>query len=85
MEAIASWLDRLNSDGWIPREQILGEEARSSEKRGGSLIAPQAWIALSTHASLRSACCYLRQQMGGMPLTTMKHVMRYMHRVTSDM
>ncbi|GBG60662.1 hypothetical protein CBR_g11887 [Chara braunii] len=28
MDAMASWLDLMNVDGWIPREQILGEEAR---------------------------------------------------------
>ena len=27
-EIIAHWLDLLNIDGWIPREQILGDEAR---------------------------------------------------------
>jgi len=27
-EIIAHWFDLLNIDGWIPREQILGEEAR---------------------------------------------------------
>uniref|UniRef100_A0A7I4A5H3 Mannosyl-oligosaccharide glucosidase n=1 Tax=Physcomitrium patens TaxID=3218 RepID=A0A7I4A5H3_PHYPA len=28
-EIIAHWFDLLNIDGWIPREQILGDEARS--------------------------------------------------------
>ena len=28
-EVIGHWLDLLNIDGWIPREQILGEEARA--------------------------------------------------------
>ena len=28
-DVIAHWLDLMNVDGWIPREQILGEEARS--------------------------------------------------------
>lgn len=27
MDIIGHWLDLLNSDGWIPREQILGAEA----------------------------------------------------------
>ncbi|XP_053921994.1 mannosyl-oligosaccharide glucosidase isoform X3 [Cuculus canorus] len=28
-EVLAHWLDLMNADGWIPREQILGEEARA--------------------------------------------------------
>ncbi|NXN93795.1 MOGS glucosidase, partial [Rhinopomastus cyanomelas] len=28
-EVLAHWLDLLTADGWIPREQILGEEART--------------------------------------------------------
>lgn len=28
-EAIAHWIDLMNMEGWIPREQILGDEARS--------------------------------------------------------
>ncbi|XP_004065937.1 mannosyl-oligosaccharide glucosidase [Oryzias latipes] len=28
-EAIAHWIDLMNIEGWIPREQILGDEARS--------------------------------------------------------
>ncbi|NXU55680.1 MOGS glucosidase, partial [Turnix velox] len=28
-EVIAHWLDLMNAEGWIPREQILGEEARA--------------------------------------------------------
>ena len=29
MDIVAHWLDLMNVDGWIPREQILGEEARA--------------------------------------------------------
>ena len=29
LDAICHWLDLLNQDGWIPREQILDDEARS--------------------------------------------------------
>ncbi|CAG5928549.1 unnamed protein product [Menidia menidia] len=28
-ESIAHWIDLMNVEGWIPREQILGDEARS--------------------------------------------------------
>ncbi|KAF3852368.1 hypothetical protein F7725_005723 [Dissostichus mawsoni] len=28
-ESIAHWIDLINMEGWIPREQILGDEARS--------------------------------------------------------
>ncbi|KAM6132367.1 mannosyl-oligosaccharide glucosidase [Pterocles gutturalis] len=28
-EILAHWLDLMNADGWIPREQVLGEEARA--------------------------------------------------------
>ena len=29
LEIVKSWYNTMDSDGWIPREQILGEEARS--------------------------------------------------------
>ena len=29
MQVLGHWLDMMNADGWIPREQVLGEEARS--------------------------------------------------------
>ena len=28
-DVVAHWLDLINKEGWIPREQILGDEARS--------------------------------------------------------
>ena len=29
MDIIQHWLNMINHEGWIPREQILGSEARS--------------------------------------------------------
>ncbi|KDE09449.1 hypothetical protein MVLG_00351 [Microbotryum lychnidis-dioicae p1A1 Lamole] len=42
LRIISSWVDLIDQDGWIGREQILGEEARS---RGGlpRLVALGAW------------------------------------------
>ena len=31
-DIMAHWLDLMNSEGWIPREQILGPEARGRNK-----------------------------------------------------
>ena len=28
-DVLAHWMDLINMEGWIPREQILGDEARS--------------------------------------------------------
>ena len=32
-DALGHWLDLMNVDGWIPREQILGDEALSKVPR----------------------------------------------------
>lgn len=29
LEILKSWVDLIDEDGWVAREQILGEEARS--------------------------------------------------------
>ena len=29
LDIVSHWLDLMNTEGWIPREQILGEEAMS--------------------------------------------------------
>lgn len=40
LDIIGHWLDLINADGWIPREQILGEEAlRCSTKHFVQIIA----------------------------------------------
>ena len=28
-DVIGHWMDTINWEGWLPREQILGEEAKS--------------------------------------------------------
>lgn len=33
LEILKSWIDLIDSDGWVGREQILGEEARSRVSR----------------------------------------------------
>ncbi|GAB0187852.1 mannosyl-oligosaccharide glucosidase [Grus japonensis] len=43
-EAIAHWLDLMNAEGWIPREQILGEEARAK-------VPPEFLLQLSEMAN----------------------------------
>jgi mannosyl-oligosaccharide glucosidase len=29
LEILKNWIDLIDEDGWVAREQILGEEARS--------------------------------------------------------
>ena len=33
VEILSNWIDKINSDGWVGREQILGDEARSKVPR----------------------------------------------------
>jgi mannosyl-oligosaccharide glucosidase len=32
LEILKSWIDLIDDNGWVAREQILGEEARSKVK-----------------------------------------------------
>lgn len=54
MEMIAYWLDLINAEGWIPREQILGDEARSRVPsefiRQNNLIANPPTLMLALHS-----------------------------------
>ncbi|XP_056842640.1 alpha-glucosidase 2 isoform X2 [Raphanus sativus] len=34
LEIVGNWLDLMNIDGWIPREQVLGDEALSKMPKG---------------------------------------------------
>ncbi|KAM9378099.1 mannosyl-oligosaccharide glucosidase [Phaethornis superciliosus] len=51
-EVLAHWLDLMNAEGWIPREQILGEEARAKVppefllQRGDTANPPTLLLAL---------------------------------------
>lgn len=43
-DAISHWLDLMNSQGWIPREQILGKEARAR-------VPPEFMVQHPSHAN----------------------------------
>ncbi|XP_025902952.1 mannosyl-oligosaccharide glucosidase [Nothoprocta perdicaria] len=51
-DVLAHWLDLMTAEGWIPREQILGEEARARVppefvvQRSGSANPPTLFLAL---------------------------------------
>lgn len=44
MEVVRNWFNLMQDDGWIPREQILGEEARSK-------VPEQFQVQHDTHAN----------------------------------
>lgn len=48
MDVLAHWLDTMNSDGWVPREQILGAEVRAC--LGRPLDPPRSADVLKTYA-----------------------------------
>jgi mannosyl-oligosaccharide glucosidase len=60
-DAISHWLDLMNSQGWIPREQILGKEARArvpSEflvQHPSHANPPSLYLPLLAHAATAAA------------------------------
>ncbi|XP_053560379.1 mannosyl-oligosaccharide glucosidase [Bombina bombina] len=60
-QSLGHWLDLMNSDGWIPREQILGSEARSKVpdefvvQRDENANPPTMFLALQQLLSTDSA------------------------------
>lgn len=60
-DVIAHWLDLMNQQGWIPREQILGKEARARVP-GEFLVQhpshanpPSLYLPLLAHAAIAQA------------------------------
>ncbi|KAM4809599.1 mannosyl-oligosaccharide glucosidase [Rhinophrynus dorsalis] len=70
-QSLAHWLDLMNADGWIPREQILGPEARSKVpdefvvQRNENANPPTLFLALrqllATQSTVGEGLHYLRQ------------------------
>ena len=39
LEILKSWIDLIDDDGWVGREQILGEEARSKVNQSALVLS----------------------------------------------
>jgi len=50
LEIVGNWLDLMNIDGWIPREQVLGAEALRLLYISYTLTSHKIFII--------TACCY---------------------------
>lgn len=46
LDILRSWINLIDENGWVGREQILGEEARSKVSSPTDLF----WVDLSQHA-----------------------------------
>ncbi|XP_067154548.1 mannosyl-oligosaccharide glucosidase [Apteryx mantelli] len=60
-EVIAHWLDLMNAEGWIPREQILDDEARAK-------VPPEFIVQHSENANPPTLFLALQQLLGAAPL-----------------
>nr|XP_013801491.1 PREDICTED: mannosyl-oligosaccharide glucosidase [Apteryx mantelli mantelli] len=60
-EVIAHWLDLMNAEGWIPREQILDDEARAK-------VPPEFVVQHSENANPPTLFLALQQLLGAAPL-----------------
>ncbi|KAM6269399.1 mannosyl-oligosaccharide glucosidase [Porphyrio hochstetteri] len=66
-EVIAHWLDLMNADGWIPREQILGEEARAK-------VPPEFLLQLSETANPPTLLLALQHLLPDAPLPYLRRL-----------
>uniref|UniRef100_A0A493T6G3 Mannosyl-oligosaccharide glucosidase n=1 Tax=Anas platyrhynchos platyrhynchos TaxID=8840 RepID=A0A493T6G3_ANAPP len=66
-EVIAHWFDLMNAEGWIPREQILGEEALAK-------VPPEFVVQHSETANPPTLFLALQQLLGTAPLPYLRRL-----------
>ncbi|XP_010725750.1 mannosyl-oligosaccharide glucosidase, partial [Meleagris gallopavo] len=66
-EVLAHWLDLMNAEGWIPREQILGDEARAK-------VPPEFVVQHSEAANPPTLFLALRPLLGSAPLPYLRRL-----------
>ncbi|XP_035426916.1 mannosyl-oligosaccharide glucosidase [Cygnus atratus] len=66
-EVIAHWFDLMNTEGWIPREQILGEEARAK-------VPPEFVVQHSETANPPTLFLALQRLLGTAPLPYLRRL-----------
>ncbi|NXL68983.1 MOGS glucosidase, partial [Chordeiles acutipennis] len=66
-EMIAHWLDLMNAEGWIPREQILGDEARAR-------VPPEFVVQRSDTANPPTLLLALGKLLPGAPLPYLRRL-----------
>ncbi|XP_074721407.1 mannosyl-oligosaccharide glucosidase [Strix uralensis] len=71
-EVIAHWLDLMNAEGWIPREQILGEEARAK-------VPPEFLLQRSETANPPTLLLALQALLPAAPLPYLRRLFPRLH------
>uniref|UniRef100_A0A8C4UL00 Mannosyl-oligosaccharide glucosidase n=1 Tax=Falco tinnunculus TaxID=100819 RepID=A0A8C4UL00_FALTI len=71
-EVIAHWLDLMNTEGWIPREQILGEEARAK-------VPPEFLLQHSETANPPTLLLALQRLLPDAPLPYLRRLFPRLH------